>query len=146
MRGGNPPTPRHDHLHFRGLNGRGVASILTPTPVRRAEIWKKKKEWNASECKTKISVDTFDHANPPILSWSICSPHNLVNFNILCQEAQLNVASALWRDWKLLYEAPWPTRDCKSALHKHKDIDWYRLRCNRVCPSEWYMSRPLLVN
>ena len=30
-------------------------------------------------------------------------------------------------------------------IHKHKNV-WYWWRCNRVCPSEGYTSRPLLVS
>jgi len=146
VRGGNPPPPPPPSPSPpRGKRpGRGV-HIYTYTRTYSWNLEKKRSEMDPNVKHEALSW-YFWPRQPPILSWSICSSHNLVNLNILCQQAQLNVASALWRNWKLLYEAPWPTRDCNSALHKHKDIDWYRLRSNRVCPSEGYMSLPLLVN
>ena len=65
----------------------------------------------------------------------------------ICQHAQLSLASAVWRDCKLLYEGPWQKRDwvplqfCIWAQWRN----WYWWHYNRVCLSEGYTFRPLLV-
>ena len=63
-----------------------------------------------------------------ILSRSICQgSHNFVDLSCV-NNTQLSVASAIWRDCKLLYEGPWQTRDWAliNSAHEHKcviDID-----------------------
>ena len=60
--------------------------------------------------KPQTLVETFDQANyNSIPEYNVALITLLTNF--LCQHAQLSVASAVWRDCKLLYEGPWQTRD-----------------------------------
>ena len=99
-----------------------------------------------SNVKPQTLVETFDQANyNSIPEYNVALITLLTNF--LCQHAQLSVASAVWRDCKLLYEGPWQTRDwvllqfCIWAQGRN----WYWWHYNRVCLSEGYTSRPLLV-
>ena len=96
--------------------------------------------------KPQTLVETFDQANyNSIPEYNVALITLLTNF--LCQRAQLSVASAVWRDCKLLYEGPWQTRDwallqfCIWAQGRN----WYWWYYNRVCLSGGYRSRPLLV-
>ena len=99
-----------------------------------------------SNVKPQTLVETFDQANyNSIPEYNVALITLLTNF--LCQHAQLSVASAVWRDCKLLYEGPWQTRDwvllqfCIWA----QGHNWYWWHYNRACLSEGYTSRPLLV-
>ena len=60
----------------------------------------------------------------------------------------MSVASAVWRDCKLLYEGPWQTRDwvLLQFCIWPQGRNWYWWHYNRICLSEGYTSRSLLVS
>ena len=83
----------------------------------------------------------------PILSRSICSSHNFVDLSCV-NDAQLSVASAVWRDYKLRkkdHDRQEMELSCKSAHKQEQGPNWYWWHYSRVCPCEGYTSRPLLV-
>ena len=94
--------------------------------------------------KPHTLVETFDQAN------SNSTPEYVTALiTLLAQPAQLSVASAVWRDCKLLYKGPRQTRDwvllqfCIWAQGRN----WYWWHYNRVCLSEGYtIFSPLACN
>ena len=60
----------------------------------------------------------------------------------------MSVASAVWRDCKLLYEGPWQTRDwvLLQFCIWPQGRNWYWWHYNTICLSEGYTSRSLLVS
>ena len=88
--------------------------------------------------KPQTLVETFDQANSNSIR-TICSSHNFVDL--------LPVSTCTALDCKLLYEGPWQTRDW-ALLQFYiwaQGSNWYWWHYNRVCLSEGYTFRPLLV-
>ena len=95
--------------------------------------------------KPHTLVETFDQANSNSIPEYVT-----VLITLLAQPAQLSVASAVWRDCKLLYKGPWQMRDWALSLslseYEHKDVtDIDGIITEFACLKGTQYSRPLRV-
>ena len=105
--------------------------------------------WNGSECEDTDLGWYFRPWQPPILSRSVCNSHKVVDLSYFNMHnwALLQYNQETESSFTKYHQARREIElSCNSALHKHKNTNWKSWRGKRVCLSEGYMSRPLLVN